>query len=422
MTRTLSVTELTTQIKSLLEVTFLSVSVEGEVSNLTYHTSGHLYFSIKDSGSSLRCVMFKSAASRLKFRLEPGLKVIVSGGITLFTPRGEYQLQCSGIEPAGAGSLALAYEQLKARLSALGYFDPARKKPLPRYPRRVALITSATGAAIQDMQRVAQRRWPLVRLAVYNVLVQGENAAAMIARALRRADGEGYDVIVIGRGGGSAEDLWAFNEEAVAQAVFGAVTPVVSAVGHEVDYVISDFVADVRAATPSAAMEMILPDADEMRMTLDEAAEQLHHRMAAEIRRREALLAQAASQLGHHSPAARLAGQRSVLERLAQEYRRIAAYRRERQRQAPEALAREYRLVIDALLNARRQLVTLMRQRVEQSDPALSMRPMTAQIVKEGRRVALASVEIGDTVLLEDPTCRLEAYVKTKSFLNMTEK
>ena len=270
-----SVTTLNTQIKSLLESTFVYAHVEGEVSRFTYHSSGHLYFTLKDKNSSISCVMFRGNNKKMKFRLEEGMSVIISGSISVFVPRGSYQLNCVSIEPSGSGALAKAYEQLKEKLRALGYFDESNKKEIPRYIKSVALVTSGTGAALQDMLRVAEKRWPLIKLKVIDTIVQGENSAVNIAKNIKYADTLGVDVIVTGRGGGSVEDLWGFNEEVVAQAIYKAKTPVVSAVGHEIDFVISDFVADLRAPTPSAAIEMILPDKNELLMSIDNQIEQM---------------------------------------------------------------------------------------------------------------------------------------------------
>jgi exodeoxyribonuclease VII large subunit len=265
----ISVSVLNTQIKSLLETTFINVSVEGEISNLTYHNSGHIYFSIKDEKSTISCVMFKGNAKYLKFQLEVGQKVVISGTITVYTPRGNYQLLCNKIEPSGQGALALAYEQLKAKLQAKGYFNKDIKKPLPNYPKKIALITSATGAAVEDMKKVTSHRWPIAELILVPTLVQGEEAKFNIVNSIKYANTLAVDLLVVGRGGGSIEDLWAFNEEIVAQAIFESEKPIISAVGHEIDFLISDFVADVRAATPSNAMEVALPDINEHRILLD---------------------------------------------------------------------------------------------------------------------------------------------------------
>lgn len=272
---TYSVTQVNEQIKTLIETMFLDVNIEGEISNLTKHSSGHIYFSIKDEKSSLRCVMFKGNATSLVFELQNGQKVVVRGGLSVFVPRGEYQILCKSIEPSGEGALSLAYEQLKQKLQKKGYFDTSKKKKIPSFPKKIALITSSTGAAIKDMLEVARKRWELTDMVVINTLVQGQEAKFDIARNIQYADSffgtnDAFDIIVIARGGGSREDLWAFNEEVVADSIYEARTPIISAVGHEIDYLISDLVADVRAPTPSACMEMILPDKGEWFLRIDE--------------------------------------------------------------------------------------------------------------------------------------------------------
>lgn len=269
MIQPISITELNTQIKSLLEATFVQVCVQAEISNLTIHKSGHIYFSLKDENSVISAVLFKGNAAHLKFRLEEGLKVIVYGSITVYAPRGNYQIICQKIEPSGIGALWLAYEQLKTRLKAEGLFDASAKKPLPKFPKKIAIVTSDTGAAIEDMKKVAQKRWPLAKLVLIPTLVQGEMAKNDIVKSIKFADLLNADLMIVGRGGGSLEDLWAFNEEIVARAIFEAKTPIISAVGHESDVAITDFAADVRAATPSNAMEIALPDMNDMRFYLD---------------------------------------------------------------------------------------------------------------------------------------------------------
>ncbi len=279
MNSPITVSTLNTQIKSLLETTFINVYVEGEISNLTYHNSGHIYFSIKDENSTISCVMFKGNAQYLKFQLEVGLKIVITGTITVYTPRGNYQLLCNKIEPSGQGGLALAYEQLKQKLQAKGYFNPEIKKQLPRYPKKVALVTSPTGAAIEDMKKVASHRWPLTKLILIPTLVQGVDAKYDIVSSIKQADSLDVDLLIVGRGGGSIEDLWAFNEEIVATAIFECKKPIISAVGHEIDFLISDFVADIRAATPSNAMEIALPDINEYRVYIDNLQNELASKM-----------------------------------------------------------------------------------------------------------------------------------------------
>jgi exodeoxyribonuclease VII large subunit len=254
-----TVSQLTTRIRELLTAAFSSIWVEGEVSNFKEAQSGHLYFTLKDDSSQVKCVCFRNAAMRLKFRPEDGLKARVRGSISVYEPRGEYQIYVEHIEPVGVGELQLAFEQLKKKLGEEGLFDVARKKPLPMLPRRIGVITSRSGAALRDILRILRRRFPNVRVLIYPVRVQGEGAAGEIATALKFFTvRNAADVIIVARGGGSLEDLWAFNEEKVARAIAASHIPVISGVGHETDFTIADFVADVRASTPSAAAEIVV--------------------------------------------------------------------------------------------------------------------------------------------------------------------
>ena len=259
----LSVTELNGCIKGLIESDerFFDVYVRGELSNYKIYPSGHHYFTLKDSESSLRCVMFRSSASKLRFRPENGMGVTVRGRISVYTRDGAYQLVSTGIMPEGAGDLQVAFEQLKAKLEAEGLFDESHKKPLPKFPKRIAIITSSAGAAVHDMLRILGRRWPMTEAVLLPVRVQGVEAPPEIAGAIRYANEfKVADLIITGRGGGSIEDLWAFNDERVARAIFASEIPVISAVGHEPDVTISDYVADRRASTPSNAAEIAVPD------------------------------------------------------------------------------------------------------------------------------------------------------------------
>ena len=261
----MTVTELTAHIKGIIELDPLlrRVTVRGELSNYKIYSSGHHYFTLKDSGAALSCVMFRSEADRLRFRPENGMGVICSGRVSVYPRDGKYQLYVQDIQPEGAGALFLAFEQLKERLAAEGLFDPGHKKPIPVMPMSVAVITSGTGAAVRDIIRVLGKRWPLAKVIVLPVRVQGTEAAAEISGAIRYANRWNIaELIITGRGGGSIEDLWAFNEEIVARAIYDSEIPVISAVGHEPDVTISDFVADLRAATPSNGAELAVPEWD----------------------------------------------------------------------------------------------------------------------------------------------------------------
>jgi exodeoxyribonuclease VII large subunit len=268
-THILTVTQLTNRIKDLIEGAFPDIWVEGEISNLSIPQSGHAYFTLKDEHAQVRAVLFRSAQRFLKFTLQHGIQVICRGRASVYEPRGEYQLVLDYIEPKGVGALQLAFEQLKAKLEKEGLFDLNRKKPLPVLPRRIGIITSPTGAAIRDMLRVIKRRHPKMHILIYPVPVQGAEAAPAIVEALRYFNREqNADVLIVGRGGGSLEDLWAFNEEAVIRAVHASRIPVISAVGHETDYTICDFAADLRAPTPSAAAEMVVESEESFQQSI----------------------------------------------------------------------------------------------------------------------------------------------------------
>ncbi len=280
------VTEVNNLVKLLLdnEPMLQSVSVRGELSNYKMYPSGHHYFTLKDPEGALRCVMFKSAAGKLRFRPENGMKVVVSGRITVFPRDGAYQLYCNTLIPEGAGDLAVAFEQLKAKLYEEGLFAPEHKKPLPPYPERIAIVTSSAGAAVHDMIRILRRRYPIAKVVLLPVRVQGAEAPPEIAGAIRYADRWKIgDVIITGRGGGSMEDLWAFNDERVARAIYECATPVISAVGHEPDVTIADFVADARASTPSNAAEIAVPDQAELLRWLRGAGERMEQSESARL-------------------------------------------------------------------------------------------------------------------------------------------
>ena len=265
--RTLTVSELNNVIRSLIdsEPILNNVCVRGELSNYKIYPSGHHYFTLKDQESSLRCVMFKGSASKLRFRPESGMGVTAVGRVSVFPRDGAYQLYCTDLIPEGTGDLQIAYEQLKAKLGAEGLFDASHKKPLPRYPEKIAIITSSAGAAVHDMIRILGHRWPMTKVILLPVRVQGVEAPPEIVGAIRYANAHKIaDLIITGRGGGSIEDLWAFNDERVARAIYASEIPVISAVGHEPDVTIADYVADLRASTPSNAAELAVPDMEDM--------------------------------------------------------------------------------------------------------------------------------------------------------------
>ena len=263
--RVYGVSDLNHSIRNLLEGEFPDIWVRGEISNFKAHSSGHFYFSLKDDRSQMNAVMFRGFNSQLKFSPETGMEVLIKGKITVYEPRGNYQLFCQTMEPVGAGALQQAFEQLKAKLKKEGLFSREHKKALPTLPRHVALVTSPTGAAVRDMLNVLGRRFKGLKITIVPVVVQGEGAPSSIVEGLKRANLlRDVDVIIVGRGGGSMEDLWGFNDEGVARAIFGSRVPVVSAVGHEVDFTVADFVADLRASTPSVAAEVVVKSVGEL--------------------------------------------------------------------------------------------------------------------------------------------------------------
>src|SRR5215210_3084495 len=364
--RVLSVSELTTEIRGLLEGQLGEMWVEGEISNCRLWNTGHMYFTLKDEAAQIRAVMFRGTLRYLRFKPEDGLHVIARGRLSVYEPKGEYQLVCEHMEPHGLGALQLAFDQLKKKLHAEGLFDSARKRPLPALPRRIGIVTSLDGAALRDIIKVLRRRHPNAHLVIRPARVQGEGAAAEITRALR-AIGKvpGVDVVIVGRGGGSVEDLWAFNEEMVARAIAACPVPVISAVGHEVDVTIADFVADLRAPTPSAAAEMVVSAKDDFCSRID----RLHHRLNAsarsQIQRRQNMLHALTARRGLAGWHARVAMHGRRAAELTHGLRRGALARLARQ-------AREYRVLHQHLeAHDLRRRMAAIRSRLEKADARL---------------------------------------------------
>jgi exodeoxyribonuclease VII large subunit len=291
-----SVAELTAQLKDLLESSFPAVWVSGEISNFSRPSSGHCYFTLKDDQAQIRAVMWRGTATKLKFDVHDGLEVVCFGAVDVYAPRGSYQLVVSKLEPKGIGALELALRKLKEKLAKEGLFDHERKRPLPRFPRRIAFVTSPTGAAVRDFLEVLRRRWAGADVIILPTRVQGDGAAKEIAAAIAKVNQLplGVDVMVVGRGGGSLEDLWCFNEEAVVRAVAGSRIPVISAVGHEIDVTLCDLAADVRALTPSEAAELVLPAQAEIQAAVDER----RRRLVAALRNKSITARQRLTQLG----------------------------------------------------------------------------------------------------------------------------
>jgi len=365
-------------VRDLLGDALPLVWIEGELSNVARPASGHVYFTLKDSGAQVRCAMFRMKAATLRFRPVDGMQVMLRARVGLYEPRGEFQLVAEHMEPAGEGALQRAFEQLKARLNAEGLFEASRKRALPPYARRIGVITSATGAAVRDVLSVLSRRWPLAQVDVLPVPVQGREAPPAIVAMLGKAAASArYDVLLLTRGGGSLEDLWAFNEEAVARAIHASAVPVVSAVGHEIDFSIADFVADLRAPTPSAAAELLVPDAVAVNRHLHQLQQRLATlqlgRLQAQAQRVDQLLVRLQAQ----RPQARLRRDR---ERLAHLHGRLLAVLRE------QGLHRRTRLDrLHARLLARhpRQQLPLLQRRLAEQD--LRLRRAIAQLLERRR-------------------------------------
>lgn len=408
MQKALSVNELNLQIKGILEETFLSVCVEGEISNLVIHTSGHIYFTLKDAQSSIKCVLFRGNAQYLDFKPQNGQKIIAFGGISVYPPRGDYQILCKKLISNAMGDLFQAYEELKKKLEAKGYFQ--NKKPLPPFPKTIALLTSSTGAALQDMLRVASKRWCLSRLLLINTLVQGEGAKESIAKNIAYADTLGVDIIVLARGGGSKEDLWAFNEEIVADAIFEAKTPIVSAIGHESDVLISDFVADKRAPTPSACMEMILPESTEWFYRINELSEGLHYLFAQNLKNKALSLNTLKEKYALASPAQKLLLQ----EKQVCDIKEMFKIRF-------EALLHSKNSMLSLLetFNSLNPLLPFERKLKELEEIYKLQIPKTqkgyAQITQNGEIKELQDLKEGDVFELTNPKTSLKAQLLPKS-------
>ena len=306
--RILTVSELTARVRTLLEERFHDVWVEGELSNCRIWNTGHMYFTLKDGGAQVRGVMFRSALRLLRFKAQDGMRVVARGRIGVYDAKGEYQILCEHLEPEGLGALQLAFDQLKKRLAAEGLFDDRRKRRLPALPRKIGVVTSLEGAAVRDIIKVLRRRYPNVHIVIRPTRVQGEGAALDIARAMS-AIGKvaGIDVVIVGRGGGSVEDLWAFNEEVTARAIAGCPVPTISAVGHETDVTIADFVADLRAPTPSAAAEMVVARRDDFCARLDRLAHRVNSTMLTRLHRCDSRLRTLEARAGYTGMRGRLA-------------------------------------------------------------------------------------------------------------------
>ena len=415
MSAMMTVSSLNTKIKSLLEVTFMQIKVEGEIASVTYHqASGHIYFSLKDDKSAIKCVMFRSNAQKLKFRLEKGEHIVVEGSVGVYTPRGEYQFYAVHVEPFGRGALALAYEQLKEKLKEKGYFDKEHKKPIPKIIRTLVLVTAKESAALHDMLKIIEKRWPLVSVTIIDTLVQGGRAPGEIASALAYADSLNADAVVTGRGGGSTEDLWAFNEEIVADALYRMKTPVVSAVGHEVDILISDFVSDLRAPTPSAAIEMILPDKQELLYTLDEYQQRFRERIAQTVFHKEQSVKEREEVLRRFSITARLVQILGEFSRLKEEYKSVINYRLAQHTALLFPLADRLQQQTLFILEQKRHQEKAIQDQYFSSNPRDRVKEGWAKVTIDSKSVSLDAIKPEMLFIVEDANTKIEAVCTRK--------
>lgn len=361
-----SVTQVNSYIKSMFTQDFLlrRLSVKGEVSNCKYHSSGHIYFTLKDSGGTLSAVMFARQRQGLKFRLEEGQQVVVKGTVDVYERDGKYQLYAFEIELSGRGDLYLKFEKLLRELEEMGMFAAQYKRPIPRYAKTVGIVTAPTGAAIRDIMNISSRRNPYVQLVLYPALVQGTGAKESIVKGIRTLDAMGLDVLIVGRGGGSIEDLWAFNEEEVARAIFACRTPVISAVGHETDVTISDYVADLRAPTPSAAAELAVFDYARFQADLAMRRQKLYREMAFHLEQNKSRLKRTELSLKLHHPSHQLRENEKRLADLEERLLRQMKGRLERDRSRSLQTEERLALSMDRRLEADKRRLALLSQRL----------------------------------------------------------
>mgnify|MGYP002619524301 CR=1 FL=1 len=413
----LTVSQLNARARSLLEEVFPQIWVEGELSNLARPSSGHLYFTLKDAKAQVRCALFRQHAQRIRLDLRDGLQVRARGRVSLYEGRGDYQLILDSLEPAGDGALRQAFEALKAQLQAEGLFAAERKRPLPSHPRRIGVITSPSGAAIRDIISVFGRRAPYIELVIVPTAVQGREAAPQIVRAIERAERAGFDALIVARGGGSLEDLWPFNEEIVARALAACQTPTVSAVGHETDFSISDFVADVRAPTPSAAAELLSPDGQAMLRQFQLYQRQLQQRLHERLTRDHLRLDSLRRRLRH--PGERLAQQAQRLDDLELRLRRAHQQFLTHQQQRLERLGarlqlqhpgRQLGLLSQQLEHLRQRLPRAMQQSLQQRRQRFSSLAQTLHLVSP-----LATLGRGYSILLDDQGQAIRSAAQTRT-------
>lgn len=371
-----SVTQVNKYIKRMFDNDFFlrEVQVKGEISNVKYHSSGHIYFTLKEEGSSIAAVMFRSArANGLSFQLENGQSIILTGSVAVYERDGRYQIYVRSIVKDGVGNLYEAYELLKQKLYEEGLFDFEHKKEIPKFPKKIGIVTAKTGAAIQDIRNVARRRNPYVQLYLYPAKVQGDGAAATIVKGIETLDAMGMDTIIVGRGGGSIEDLWPFNEEIVARAIYEAKTPIISGTGHEIDNTIADYAADLRAPTPSAACELAIPDIMGQVEKLQQLEQNLQQVMTQNLHRNKMYLDNVAARLERVSPMTRFRNQRIYVDSLQERLTQIVTKRYEEARRQYEKTAERIPAVFSEKYNRRRHQFELLLAKLDGLSPTAKL-------------------------------------------------
>ncbi len=411
-----TVSELTERIRQILEKEYPSVWVQGEISNLRSAPSGHQYFTLKDDTSQIRCVMFRLQSRFLKFKLEDGLRVIAWGRLSVYGARGEYQLILDTMEPAGLGSLMLAFEQLRNRLAEEGLFDPDQRKTIPPLPRRIGIVTSPTGAAVQDMIRIIRRRLPGTHILISPASVQGDRAPEEIVTALERLlDAGDVDVVILGRGGGSIEDLWAFNDERVVRAVASCALPVVSAVGHETDFTLTDFAADLRASTPSAAAEMVVPDKRSLQDAILHLAGMLRNCMQSAVDQRRAVFREMLSRL--QDPRRDIQDRRMKIDDLALRLMRVIRRKVGELQDVTRSLAERLRPEhLRRTLFDRKEIAQELSMRLERGQRSLVREKRAAMENLAGRLDALSPLAVlsrGYSITFRPKTCEVVTDART---------
>ena len=416
MAEAFTVTQVNNYIKNLFsrDYALSRISVKGEISNCKYHSSGHIYFTMKDRDSQLSCIMFASSrAGGLSFKLSDGQQIEAQGQISVYEKSGSYQLYVRSCRLSGAGELYERFLRLKEELNEMGMFDQLYKKQIPLYCRRIGIVTSPTGAAIRDIINVSKRRNPYAELVLYPALVQGDDAAASIARGIARLDALGLDVLIVGRGGGSIEDLWAFNTETVAQAIFNAETPIISAVGHETDYTIADFVADLRAPTPSAAAELANFDYDALTEELEAKRQMLSHSMRFAVNAVRSELISKRERLNRLSPKARLQDNRHSLESAALRMSHAARLKTDNVRYKLENSSQKLDVSMRASLSLTKQRLSVLAARLDGVSPLKRISSGYGYLEdSEGRAItSIEDVRSGDTFTAYVRDGRIEAGV-----------